>query len=55
MTTITTLTTITTEDKNLIIEYEQGLHEHGLTYLTICGNLEISRLVNFVKEDKYDK
>jgi hypothetical protein len=48
-------TTLTTEDENLIIKYEKGLHEHGLAYLTICGNSEISQLVNHVKQEKYEQ
>lgn len=51
----TTVETLSIDDKNRIIKYEHGLHEHGLAYLTICGNSDISQLVNFVKQDKYGK
>lgn len=47
------MTTLTNTDKKIIIEYEQGLHEHGLAYLTICGNPGISQLVNYIKQEKY--
>jgi len=46
-------TTLTNTDKKIIIEYEHGLHQYGLEYLTMCGNPGLSQLVKYLNKDKY--
>jgi hypothetical protein len=48
-------TTLTSTDKKIIAEYELGLHQNGLEYLTMCGNPGLSQLVKYLNKDKYEE